>query len=134
MAAPPLRWRPVCAALLAQAGLLAWGLSAAMGLQALLVNLLLAPWLEEYLLRSGLQESLHRHRPTASPVPALLLCALVFAAAHVALRPDLWSACTVFPALLLGGVYARWRRLAPCALLHAFFNLLWLLPHPSLPL
>lgn len=129
---PPLgRW-PAGAACLAQAGLLACGLLAGLEPRAALVNLLLAPWLEEYLLRAGLQETLRRHHLGSSPAARVLLCALVFAAAHFALRPDLRSAATAIPAVALGAAYERWRCIFPCVWLHGLFNLLWFLPpfHP----
>ncbi|HSW04327.1 JDVT-CTERM system glutamic-type intramembrane protease [Aquabacterium sp.] len=93
--------------------------------EVLLVSLVLAPWLEETLLRRGLQEALQARWPQAPAWRPVLACATVFAAAHVLLRPDLASAATVLPALLLGCVYRRWPATAPCALLHSLFNLLW---------
>lgn len=128
---PPGRW-PAGAACLAQAGLLACGLLAGLDPRAALVNLLLAPWLEEYLLRAGLQDTLRRRRPALSASARVLLCAFVFAVAHFALRPDLRSAATAIPAIALGAAYERWRRLLPCAWLHGLFNLIWFLPpfHP----
>ena len=126
-AALPLAGRPVLACALAQAGLIGCGL-AGVGFQATLVNLLLAPWLEEYLLRTGLQQTLRRRRPAPSATARVLLCAIVFAAAHFALRPDLRSAATAIPGVALGAAYERWRRVFPCAWLHGLFNLLWLLP------
>lgn len=108
---------------------------AVLGAERALVNLLIAPWLEETLLRLGLQDTLQRRLQQPRWARALdarlatalppLVCALVFAAAHVLLRPDLLSAATFLPALLIGFAYQRCKALAPCVLLHALLNLLW---------
>lgn len=102
---------------------------ALLGAERTLVNLLIAPWVEEFLLRSGLQDALHEYwrkrRWRGARLLPVVVCAFVFAGAHVALRPDAWSAATVLPSLAVGCVYAYSRMLAPCVLLHALFNLLW---------
>ena len=82
-----------------------------------------APVLEETVFRAGLQESLLRRG--ASGAVSVLLTAGLFAAAHALLRPGPWAWATAAPALLLGGVYLRGRRLWPCIALHALFNALW---------
>ena len=89
-----------------------------------------APVLEETVFRAGLQEELLRNarlRVAGSEFPANALTALTFATMHLALQPGVLAGLTVLPALLIGMVYQRQRRLAPCIALHAFFNALWLL-------
>jgi membrane protease YdiL (CAAX protease family) len=89
-----------------------------------------APVLEEIVFRAGLQEELLRQarlRAAMGAVSANLLTALAFAAAHLALHPSLLSGLTVLPALFIGAVYQRQRRVAPCIALHALFNAGWLL-------
>ena len=88
--------------------------------------LLAAPVLEETVFRAGLQETLLR-RLSPGTAAANALTALAFMAAHLALRPSGLSALTVVPALALGALYQRRRRLAPCIALHALFNAIWLL-------
>lgn len=92
--------------------------------------LLVAPVLEEVVFRGGLQEALLRHlgrRRAGAVLNANLLTALAFAAAHIAARPGLLVGLTVLPALLIGYVYQRGRRVTPCIALHALFNATWLL-------
>ena len=91
---------------------------------------LVAPVLEETVFRAGLQEELLRNarlRAAAGAFSANVFAALAFAAAHLALQPGLLAGLTVLPALFIGAVYQRQRRLAPCIALHAFFNAVWLL-------
>lgn len=81
----------------------------------LLRLLLIAPVLEEFLVRAGLQEWLGRRR--AAP----LLAALAFAALHL---PQGWMAAawTLPMGIVLGWLYARRRRWQECALAHAVCN------------
>lgn len=91
----------------------------------LLSLLLLAPLLEEAILRAGVQEWLLRRQVSATAT--VLLCALLFGAVHAGLRHT-WSGWLVgLPALPLGLAYSRWRRLRICAALHGGMNALWLL-------
>jgi membrane protease YdiL (CAAX protease family) len=89
-----------------------------------LVLLVLAPVIEEIVFRLGLQEALLRRglRPALTTV----LTALVFAAAHVAVRGEIAAAAVVLPALALGVLYAHTRRVLPCVALHAAMNAVWL--------
>lgn len=119
-AKPPLRPSPALLAWLASAGLGAALLPA----EAVLVNLLLAPWLEEWLFREGLQRFLMRRLSSALLPP--LLTAGTFSAAHLALRPDLLSLATFIPAWLLGLLYAARQDLTLCVSAHAAMNLVWL--------
>ncbi|WP_159105885.1 JDVT-CTERM system glutamic-type intramembrane protease [Ideonella sp. B508-1] len=82
-----------------------------------------APVLEETVFRAGLQDALLRRG--ASGAVSVLLTAGAFALAHALWRPGPWAWATALPALLLGGVYLRTRRLWPCIALHALFNALW---------
>jgi membrane protease YdiL (CAAX protease family) len=91
--------------------------------------LLGAPVVEEVIFRLGLhQELLTRLRsaPTAN-----VLTALAFAMAHGLTQGTWQSLLTGLPALAIGFIYQRSRRLAPCIAVHASFNAIWLLG-PSL--
>lgn len=103
-------------------------LAAGVGVAALLPApasrlLLVAPLAEEIVFRAGLQQALLQR---LAPHAANLATAIVFAAAHLALAPGLPAALTLLPALALGAVYGRTRRLAPCVAGHALFNGVWL--------
>ncbi|WP_371869736.1 JDVT-CTERM system glutamic-type intramembrane protease MrtJ [Duganella flavida] len=80
--------------------------------------LLVAPLLEEWIMRAGLHHwLLHR----TAPVPALLGSAAAFSALH--LGSGLTAAALVFgPGLLFGAAYQRWRDWRVCALLHGLCN------------
>lgn len=86
--------------------------------------LVLAPLTEELVFRAGLHEALLRRLP--SKLAANALSALVFALVHVLARGDVAAIAVALPALLIGTVYARWRLLWPCVLLHAAMNAIWL--------
>jgi membrane protease YdiL (CAAX protease family) len=45
---------------------------------------------------------------------------------HVMVRPSVLSVLTFFPALMVGTLFQRQRRLLPCIALHAAFNATWL--------
>jgi membrane protease YdiL (CAAX protease family) len=104
--------------------LLALGL-ASNNLARACILLMIAPLTEEIIFRAGLQETLLMRRVTRHV--SNLATALVFALAHVALQRDWAGLAVVLPALLIGEVYGRQRRLAPCILLHAGMNAVWLL-------
>jgi membrane protease YdiL (CAAX protease family) len=95
---------------------------------AWVVLLVVAPVLEETVFRAGLQETLLRRlaRQRGGALAANVGTALAFAAAHMVLHPGVLAALTLLPALLVGAVYQRGRRLAPCIAVHATFNALWL--------
>nr|WP_255584013.1 JDVT-CTERM system glutamic-type intramembrane protease [Duganella sp. sic0402] len=79
---------------------------------------LLAPLLEEWIMRAGLHAWLLQR---TAPAPALLASALAFSALH--LGSGLTAAALVFgPGLLFGAVYQRWQDWRRCALLHALCN------------
>ncbi len=82
-----------------------------------------APLAEEVIFRRGLQETLLRRLPGSRHGWANLLTGLVFAGAHVVVRPGWTAAATLLPALALGLLYGRTRRLLPCVFWHALFNL-----------
>ncbi|MEP6875294.1 MAG: JDVT-CTERM system glutamic-type intramembrane protease [Burkholderiales bacterium] len=88
------------------------------------VLIVLAPLTEELVFRAGLHESLLRG--LRAPWVANTLTALVFALAHVLARGEAAAFGVALPALLVGIVYQRWRRVWPCVLLHAAMNAIWL--------
>lgn len=115
---------PLGAAALALA-LLGIGASfAGAGIERVWVLVMLAPLLEESVFRAGVQEALLRRN--WRPLTANGLTALAFALAHVAVRGEASAFAVVAPALLVGAVYGRWRRLRWCVALHAAMNALWL--------
>jgi membrane protease YdiL (CAAX protease family) len=123
--------QPVSAVLLlaGAAAVVAWAVAGPMAVSPTLAWLLVgAPLVEEVVFRAGLQESLLRVLPQRLPRHgagwALVLTAAAFAGAHLLVRPGWMSAATLLPALAIGLVYGRTRRLAPCVALHAAFNLL----------
>lgn len=84
------------------------------------VWLLLAPLAEEAVFRAGLQEELLRRR--VAPMIANALTAAAFGAAHAWAWQDAAGWGVAAPALLIGMVYQRHRRLGPCIALHAVMN------------
>jgi membrane protease YdiL (CAAX protease family) len=96
-------------------------------------SIVLAPLVEEAVLRLGLHDALSRRAWAPARRFAPLLSALAFAAAHMALARDAQdlprAAATALPAWWIGARYERDRRLAPCVAWHAAFNLAWLLAH-----
>lgn len=92
------------------------------------VLLVVAPVVEEIVFRAGLHEAMLNHRwlASANPWAANALTAAAFASAHAVWHggPLVWL--TVVPALGIGLVYQRGRRVIPCIALHAFFNAVWL--------
>lgn len=127
-AAPDHRLRWIGAGLITMLAM-AWASTAS---ETALRLLLVAPMLEEIVMRAGLQEALLRRwlasgRMTRRGLAINAATACAFAAAHVAVRADALAALTALPALLIGHVYQRRRRLAPCIALHALFNATWLL-------
>ena len=111
-----------CAVLLGVAALIGAGAGASP--TRLAVLLLIAPLAEEAVFRAGLQEALLQRG--ISRLVANLLCASAFAMSHAAVRDDAAALAVVLPALLIGTVYQRWRRLSPCVLLHAALNAAWI--------
>lgn len=94
-----------------------------------LLLIVLAPLFEEIVFRGGLQESLLRRLGSsrgAGPWVANVVTAAAFGAAHVLTHLSFVAVLTVLPALVVGWLYQRTRRLAPCIALHAFFNAAWL--------
>lgn len=106
----------------------AWsGIAAAAGgdaAQRVWVLLVLAPLLEEAVFRAGAQECLLRRGAPAWV--ANVGTAVAFGLAHAALRGEWAGFAVAAPALLLGWVYSRSRRLLPCITLHALMNAVWL--------
>lgn len=121
--APILRWSSALLALsLLLAAMLATSSGAGLGRVAVL--LVFAPLAEEAVFRAGLQEALLRRQGSA--LVANGLTALAFGLAHVLVRGDAGAFVVAAPALLIGAVYGRWRRLRLCVALHAAMNAVWL--------
>lgn len=125
---PPwvLRPRIACAAFVALVaafgapGIWASGVALPLWFSALVI----APLLEEIVFRAGLHEIMLRNFRTRAA--ANVLTALCFALAHIAVRSDPSSALVALPALAIGWLYERTRRVRDCVTLHAAMNLLWL--------
>lgn len=103
----------------------AWPVTHLSDTTRLLTLVLLAPLLEEAVFRCGVQEALLQKG--VAPSVAVGLTAMLFGLVHVLLRADLHAFAVSAPAVLLGLVYARWRRLLPCVLLHAGMNATWVM-------
>lgn len=89
------------------------------GARDVLVFLLAAPLLEEWVFRQGLQQALSRrwgwtHR-------ANLVASAAFVALH-APTAGLWAVLWIVPSLALGEVWRRHRRLGLNVAMHAWFN------------
>lgn len=89
------------------------------------VLLIIAPLAEETIFRAGVQDMLLRR--SVSPHTSNALTALVFALAHVLVYQNWAGLSVLLPALVMGEIYARWRRLTPCILMHSIMNACWLL-------
>lgn len=138
---PALGW-VVAAAVLATlplariaAGPLALGMGDRSG-AALLVPFVLAPWIEELVMRTLLQRGLLEGglRRGASPARAAWMAALASTVAFALVHLPDWSlgglrACApwLLPGAALAATWSWRRRTLDCVLLHAFFNVaLWL--------
>jgi membrane protease YdiL (CAAX protease family) len=109
----------------------------------ILLSLIFAPLIEEVVFRRGLQDELLRSPRLADWTACwgaaahericILITAVAFAAAHILVAPVWLAAATVLPALAIGALYNRQRRLAPCVLVHAVFNLVCLAWHAAKP-
>jgi membrane protease YdiL (CAAX protease family) len=82
-----------------------------------------APALEEVVFRGGLQEALLGR---VSPAAANACTATAFALAHGVTRSWWLAAAVVVPAVALGWLYQRERRVGPCIAAHAAMNLIWI--------
>lgn len=86
--------------------------------------LLLAPLLEEWILRAGLQEWMLRHLSwpaMRTRILAVAIPAVVFSLLHIG--AGITAAGAVFlPGLVLGMIYLRTRKWWICALMHLSFN------------
>ena len=83
-----------------------------------------APVVEEVIFRLGLQQELLAR--LRSPAVANAATALAFALAHGLSQGTGQSLLTLLPALVIGVLYQRSRRVAPCIALHCAFNAIWL--------
>jgi len=97
--------------------------SSGAGFGRIAVLIVFVPLAEEAVFRAGLQEALLRRH---SALIANGLTALAFGLVHVLARGDASAFAVAGPALLLGAVYGRWRRVRLCAALHAVMNAVWL--------
>lgn len=110
---------------------------------SVLLLLVVAPLIEEILFRRGLQEELlrstrfaafaSRFGQAAHARACIVVTAAAFAAAHLAVNPGWMAAGTLLPALAIGALYGRRRRLVPCVLLHAAFNFVWFVAFAQVP-
>lgn len=128
LAGPAPGWRSVAApAALGAVALLVLAAAAGaagVGPARVAVLLLVAPLAEEALFRAGLHEALLRR--AWSPALANGATALAFGLAHGLLRGDALAVAVALPALCIGLLYGRTRRLLPCVALHALMNAAWL--------
>jgi membrane protease YdiL (CAAX protease family) len=112
---------PVAAVLTLARGMPAWPplstLAAAAGWQ---LAIIVVP--EEIFFRGYVQTRLK----SASPLAAILLTALLFAAAHVLAAPGWMRAAVFFPGLVMGWLRHRTAGLTAGALFHWAANLLWM--------
>jgi uncharacterized protein len=87
-------------------------------LAAVLRLLVLAPLLEEWVVRAGVQAWL---LPRTGGALAVLASAAAFSALHLGSGP-LAAALVFWPGLAFGLAYQRWRDWRLCALLHSVCN------------
>ena len=88
--------------------------------------LLLAPVLEEVVLRGGLHEPLRRRSDFwGRPAVAVGLTAVAFGLAHLWLAPWTHALAVMVPALAIGVVFERTRSIFACVMVHAAFNAMW---------
>jgi membrane protease YdiL (CAAX protease family) len=103
--------------------LLPTGLARGTAVQLLLV----APLLEEVVLRAGLHDAwLQRARSPRDARLGLLVTTLAFGVAHALSRSAALGLAVMPAAAFIGWVYQQRRRLLDCIGLHAFLNLGWL--------
>ena len=119
----PTRWMALTGlAALAMVAAVATG--AGVGAVRIAILLLAAPLIEEAVFRLGLHETLlQRGFP---PALANAATAAAFGLAHAVIRGDAWALLVALPALLIGAVYQRTRRLWHCVTLHSAMNAVWL--------
>ena len=93
------------------------------GLGLLVLLLAGAPLLEELVFRGGVQELLLERM---GPLAANAWTAVAFAVGHGLTRSWSLAAAVVVPAVALGCLYQRERRVLPCVAAHAAMNAAWL--------
>ncbi|HEX7438845.1 MAG TPA: JDVT-CTERM system glutamic-type intramembrane protease [Caldimonas sp.] len=116
------RWLAAAAAGVVVLG--SWAVAAGADVQRVWVLLALAPLAEEAVFRAGLQETLLRR--WNAPALANATTALAFGLAHAWMQGSAVAFGVAVPALLVGAVYGRWRRLRFCVALHAVLNAVWI--------
>ena len=119
------------------AGPLVWGVLVLFGVvrqagwpdaRLLFMTVLVAPVLEELVFRGGLQAWLFDQPRLRTLVLgqlsyANLLTSFLFAAFHAISQPPLWALSVVIPSLVFGWVRDKTQSVLPCVLLHAWYNL-----------
>ncbi len=92
----------------------------------LVYGVLLYPALEEIVFRGFMQAMLLERaamQKRIGPVSlANLATSVVFAASHLINQSATQAALVLFPSLVFGYVYERYRHVLPCILLHGFYN------------
>jgi membrane protease YdiL (CAAX protease family) len=102
-------------------------------LRSAVLLLVAAPVLEELAFRGALQDLCRRAlaalgRPDPQPWSHTnLLTSIAFAVCHLSHHPPLLAASLLLPSLLLGRTWGVTGALLPCIVLHAWFNLCFLL-------
>lgn len=93
--------------------------------------LVVAPMIEEMFFRAVVQAGLRRRQGIlGQPLVAIVVTAIAFGAAHLAIAPGFHAVAVMLPALAIGWVYERSRSVSLCVLLHATCNLCWLFGGP----
>ena len=93
-----------------------------MAFAPLLLGLVAYPLLEEWVFRGVLLREADERWPKWRGWRTNLAVSLLFGAAHIPAWPLVHAGAVVFPSLVLGGVWQRYRRLWMCVALHCGAN------------
>ncbi|GAB3670399.1 hypothetical protein GCM10028792_01000 [Salinisphaera aquimarina] len=98
------------------------------GWTPIVLLILVTPVLEEIVFRAGLQDALATRGSyrLAGLTLANVLTALMFCLVHLFRHAPAWALATIVPALVFGWAYERHPRLVAPILLHALYNLAYL--------
>ena len=92
-------------------------------------KLLVISFVEELVFRFFLQECLNQifkqKTLLRSITAANLLTSIGFSLLHLFSHPLLWSLLVIFPSLLFGWIWDRYKNVIPCWILHFSYNLLY---------
>ena len=92
-------------------------------------KLLLMSFLEEFVFRFSLQESLNKFFKYKKIVlrisVANLLTSVIFVILHLLNHPPIWAISVFLPSLIFGWAWDRYQNLIPCWCLHFVYNLLY---------